>query len=302
MSAASSTRMSLGFGKAELALVGITMIWGTTFLLVSIAMTVSGPYFFVGLRFGTAALVMLPFAWTALKGFTATEVRAGLIVGASITAGYVMQTMGLQTIPSSKSAFITALYVPLVPILQWLVLRRPPSLMAWAGAGLAFAGMLALAGPDGLSGGLGKGEWLTIISTVVIAAEIIAIGHFAPKVDARRVTMIQLITASLLSFACMLPAGEAVPGMSWMLLTIGIGLGAASALIQAVMNWAQRTVSPTRATVIYAGEPVFAGILGRLAGERLPPSAFLGAALIVAGVIVSEIRLRPRRAEADRPA
>lgn len=298
MPAASETQITIGFGRAELALIGVTMIWGTTFLLVHIAMTVSGPYFFVGLRFGTAALVMLPFAWGALKGFTATEIKAGLLVGVSIAVGYVLQTMGLQTIPSSKSAFITALYVPLVPILQWLVLRRPPSLMAWAGAGLAFAGMLALAGPQGLSEGLGKGEWLTIISTIVIAAEIIAISHFAPQVDARRVTILQLATASALSFLAMAPAGEGVPEFSWLLVAIGVGLGAASALIQAVMNWAQRTVSATRATVIYAGEPVFAGILGRMAGERLPPSAFLGAALIVAGVIVSEIRLRPGRAEA----
>lgn len=298
MSVASGTQMTIAYGRAELALIGITMIWGTTFLLVQMAMTVSGPYFFVGLRFGTAALVMLPFAWPALRGFTATELKAGLIVGASITIGYVMQTMGLQTVPSSKSAFITALYVPLVPILQWLLLRRPPSLMAWAGAGLAFAGMLALAGPEGFSGGLGKGEWLTIISTVVIAGEIIAIGYFAPQVDARRVTMIQLVTASLLSFLAMAPAGEAMPGFSFPLVTIGIGLGAASALIQVVMNWAQRTVSPTRATVIYAGEPVFAGILGRIAGEILPASAFLGAALIVAGVIVSEIKLRRRDVEA----
>ncbi|MBK5265178.1 MAG: DMT family transporter [Alphaproteobacteria bacterium] len=287
--------MVVRFGRAEMALVGITMIWGTTFLLVHWAMTVSGPYFFVGLRFGTAALVMLPFVWSALRGITMTEIKAGLIVGLTIAVGYMLQTMGLQTIPSSKSAFITALYVPLVPLLQWLVLRRPPGLMAWAGAGLAFVGMVALAGPDGMAGGMGRGEWLTIISTLVIAAEIIAIGYFAPKVDAPRVTIIQLATASLLSFAAMGPAREYVPGFSWMLASIGIGLGLASALIQVVMNWAQRSVSPTRATVIYAGEPVFAGILGRLAGERLPSGAFVGAALIIVGIIVSELKPRSRR-------
>src|SRR3546814_14553087 len=92
----------------------------------------------MGLRFGTAALVILPFTWRALKGLTKTEMRAGFLVGLSIATGYVLQTMGLQTIPSSKSAFITALYVPLVPILQWLVLRRPPGIMAWPGAGFAF--------------------------------------------------------------------------------------------------------------------------------------------------------------------
>src|SRR3546814_6492671 len=84
--------------------------------------------------------------------------------------------------------------------------------------------MLALAGPDGIAGSLGKGEWLTIISTLVIAGEIIAIGHYAPKVDARRITIIQLGTASLLSFAAMMPAGESVPAFSWLLVYIGAGL------------------------------------------------------------------------------
>src|SRR3546814_2574308 len=100
--------------------------------------------------------------------------------------------------------------------------------------------MLALAGPDGIAGSLGKGEWLTIISTLVIAGEIIAIGHYAPKVDARRITIIQLGTASLLSFAAMMPAGVSVPAFSWLLVYIGVGLGAASALIQVVIHWAQQ--------------------------------------------------------------
>src|SRR3546814_12611262 len=96
-----------------------------------------------------------------------------------------------------------------------------------------------------------------------MAGERIAIGHYETKVDARRITIIQLGTASLLSFAAMMPAGESVPAFSWLLVYIGVGLGAASALIQVVMNWAQRSVSPTRATVIYAGEPVVAGKIGR---------------------------------------
>src|SRR3546814_12428362 len=122
MPIASHPHMSVRFGKAELALVAITMIWGTTFLLVQMAMAVSGPYFFVGLRFGTAALVILPFTWRALKGLTKTEMRAGFLVGLSIATAYVLQTMGLHTIPISKSAFITALSFPLVPLLPWLVL------------------------------------------------------------------------------------------------------------------------------------------------------------------------------------
>jgi drug/metabolite transporter (DMT)-like permease len=274
-------------------LIFITMVWGATFLTVQTALSVSGPLFFVGLRFGTAALVMALIAAPVLRGLTWAEVKAGAMIGIAIFLGYTLQTYGLQTIPSSKSAFITALYVPIVPLLQWLVLKRPPGIMSWIGIGLAFAGLVLLAGPDGPSLGLGMGEFLTLLSAIAIAAEIILIGGFAGRVDVRRVTVVQLAVSSLLAFGFMVPMNEALPEPSWLLILSAAGLGLASAGIQLAMNWAQRTVSPTRATVIYAGEPVWAGIVGRLYGEQLPVAALMGAALIVSGVIVSE--LQPRR-------
>lgn len=84
-----------------------------------------------------------------------------------------------------------------------------------------------------------------------------------------------------------------------MLLATALGLGAASAAIQVAMNWAQKSVSPTRATLIYAGEPLWAGIVGRIAGERLPAIALVGAGLIVAAVIVSELKTKGRSTEAE---
>ena len=89
---------------------------------------------------------------------------------------------------------------------------------------------------------------------------------------------------------------KALPGFSWLLLFSAVGLGLTSAVIQVAMNWAQQSVSPTRATLIYAGEPVWAGVVGRIAGERFPPIAMLGAALIVAAVIVSEMKTKGQRA------
>lgn len=87
------------------------------------------------------------------------------------------------------------------------------------------------------------------------------------------------------------PTQERIPDFSWLLLCSALGLGMASAAIQVAMNWAQKSVSPTCATLIYAGEPV-AGIVGRIAGERLPAIALLGAGLIVAAVIVSELKTK----------
>ena len=283
----------LMIGRPEMALIGITLLWGGTFLIVHQAMRHSGPLFFVGLRFGTAALMALPFALPVLRGVTRREWLAGTMIGSGIFCGYTLQTWGLQTIPSSTSAFITAAYVPLVPILQWAILRRRPRLASWVGVALAFVGLLLIAAPaEGLS--LGRGEALTLASTLAIALEIIFISLWAGRVDVARVTFIQLAVTSLLAFACMVPAGEAVPPFSWIVTLSACGLGLMTALIQLVMNWAQRSVSATRATLIYAGEPVWAGLIGWIAGERLPASALLGGVLVVAAVIVSEIRFGRR--------
>ncbi|MHC9057748.1 MULTISPECIES: DMT family transporter [unclassified Pantoea] len=297
---ASSSRLSLRISRQELVLIFITMVWGGTFLVVHRAMAHSGPFFFVGLRFATASLLLAFFFRRYLKQVTWLEIKAGALIGLSIAGGYGLQTWGMQTISSSQSAFITALYVPVVPLLQWLFLRRPPGLMAWLGILLAFTGLVLVAGPQDGSLTLNAGEIATLLSTLAIAAEIILISRYAGQVDVRRVTLIQLMVASACAFVLMIPNGELVPAMSTPLLLSALGLGAASALIQVTMNWAQRSVSPTRATVIYAGEPVWAGVVGRLAGERLPAAALLGAALIVCGVIVSELRIRRKKAVPDQ--
>lgn len=287
------------FSKAECVLVLITMVWGGTFLLVQHAMTVSGPMFFVGLRFAAAAAIVALFSWRHLRELTLFEIKAGSFIGVAIMLGYGLQTVGLQTIPSSQSAFITALYVPFVPLLQWLVLGRRPGLMPSIGIMLAFTGLMLLSGPSGAALNFSPGEIATLISAIAIAAEIILISTYAGQVDVRRVTVVQLAATSVLSFLLVVPTGETLPDFSWTLLVTALGLGAASAAIQVAMNWAQKSVSPTRATLIYAGEPVWAGIVGRLAGERLPAIALVGAGLIVAAVIVSELKTKGKVVEED---
>ncbi len=295
-----TSAVTFRLSKAELVLVFITMLWGGTFLLVHNVMAVSGPMFFVGLRFAAAALFVGVVSARALPGLTFTELKAGVLIGVSIMLGYGLQTMGLQTISSSQSAFITALYVPFVPLLQWLVLGRRPGLMPSIGIGLAFIGLMLLAGPEGGRLHFSEGELVTLVSAVAIAGEIILISRYAGQVDVRRVTVVQLATASLLAFLMIVPTQERIADFSWLLLASAVGLGAMSAVIQVAMNWAQKSVSPTRATLIYAGEPVWAGIVGRIAGERLPGVALLGGLLIVIAVVVSELKVR--RAGETEPA
>ena len=292
----------------------VTAFWGSTFLIIQLAMQHSGPLFFVGLRFVAAGLVGTLVFWKRLQGLTRQDLEwtlptqgretrqdlvAGMVIGISICLGYVLQTWGLKTIPVSQSAFITGLYVPMVPLLQWLVMRRRPSVMNLVGVTLAFAGLVLMAGPQDGEFGMTFGAWLTLAGAVAITFEIVLIGHYAGRVDLGRVTVVQLYAAGLLSFLLMPVLGESVPDFSWVWLVGAIGLGFSSIVIQLGMNWAQKTVSPTRATVIYAGEPVWGGVAGYAVGERLPLLALAGGALIVTGVLVSELKLRQRQPRPD---
>jgi len=286
----------------ELALIAITAVWGGTFLVVHIAMQHSGPWFFVGLRFTVAGLISMLIFHRSLRGMTWADLGAGASIGLMIYGGYGLQTLGLQTIDSSTSAFLTALYVPMVPFAQWIFFRKRPPAMAFVGAALAFAGLVLIAGPEAFSLSLGLGESVTLISTLPIVGEIILISVFAGRIDLGRITIVQLLTAGLLSFATMPVVGEGVPAFSWAWVAAGIGLGVSSCIIQLTMNWAQKSVSPTRATIIYSGEPVWAAIIGRIAGERLPAAALVGGMLVVLGILASELRIvrRPHPNTPDR--
>jgi drug/metabolite transporter (DMT)-like permease len=202
--------------------------------------------------------------------------------------------MGLQTISSSKSAFLSALYVPLVPLLQLLVWQRVPKIGAALGILIAFTGTALLTSHEGLDFAIGRGEVLTIVGAVAMAAEILLIGHFSRRCAPQRVTLIQLLTVAALALSTAGVMGEGLPQWHPIFVACLVGLAAATALIQFGMNWAQAFVPATKATLIYAMEPVWAGLVGAIAGERLGLWQGLGGALIVFAVVVGEFRFRAR--------
>ena len=274
----------------KLVLIFITLIWGASFITVQYGLQFSTPILFVALRFAAATIAVALLSYKTLKGFNAYEVFAGAMIGLAIAFGYTTQTIGLKTISSSESAFLTALYVPLVPFFMWLMFKKTPKIMTWLGAGLATAGLFCLTG-----NGIGPiqfsfGQVITLIGAFAIALEIILIGYFSERVNLQRVTVLQLFFASVACFICAPLMGETqLPSFDTHLLWILIGLGMASAGIQLAMNWAQQFVDPSQAAIIYAGEPVWAALIGRLAGERLPMIALFGGGLVVLGVIVSQL-------------
>jgi drug/metabolite transporter (DMT)-like permease len=277
----------------ELVLIITAALWGGTFLIVQLAEQHTGPLFFVAARFMTAAALTGLLFSRAMPGLNRAECVAGVIIGVVMFGAYTLQTWGLRSISSSQSAFITGMYVPVVPFVQWLFSRRAPRLAGWLGIGCAFCGLVLLTGwRQIVSLQLGAGEVGTLVAAGLIALEIVLVGYFArPGLDSFRMTFVQLLVVGVLASCAMPLAHEAVPAFSWGWALPVLALGGLSAVIYTAMNWAQQTVSPTRATVIYAGEPVWAGLVGWLAGEALPMRALAGAGLVVLGVLVSEVRL-----------
>jgi drug/metabolite transporter (DMT)-like permease len=285
--------------EATLAL--ITLLWATNFLVTQVALQECRPLGFLALRFGVASLTLLLFAPARMKGLTYREVTAGLVIGVTLFAAYVPQTIGLLYISIAKSAFIVAVYVPLVPIVQFVLLAKPTRFPVWIGIVLAFIGLVLLSADEGLEHAFGLGEWLTLGAAVACALQIVLLGLWAPRTDPLRLAFVQITVVAILCFAAMPIVGEPLPVLTETVVGAAAELGViGTAFILAAMNWAQRTVSPARATVIYASEPVWAAILGMLAGQWMSLGAIAGGTLILLGVLVSEIRLGPKNpASAD---
>jgi drug/metabolite transporter (DMT)-like permease len=287
-----------GTRAAELVLMAVTFVWGSTFIVTRVMLRDTGPFAILSLRFLVAAAALLLVFGRRLRGLTRAEAVTGAVVGVVTFGSYALVTAGLEHIASSRSAFVTSMYVPLVPLLQLVLLRKAPRLSAWLGIGLSFAGLVALSGP-GVGVELGVGDRLTLGGAVLASMQIVLLSRWVAAADPMRLAMVQVGTVALLSLAAMSLAGEAVPSPTTRVLAPGIALGLLStAFVMAAMSWAQQTVSATRATVIYSMEPVWGGVIGALAGEAMTRGTLAGFALIIAGVLVSSVRPGSRRRRA----
>ena len=275
----------------EFVLIGVTAIWGATFLIIQITLRDVGPFSLVAHRFLLAAAVIYLLFRRRVHQFHRSELIGAALVGGATFASYAFQTMGLLYIPSSRSAFITAMYVPAVPLLQLAIIGRSPRLSAWLGIAVSFIGLLVLFSSAGLGIELGTGELLTLGCALGAALQIVFIGRFVPETDPLRLAFLQFTIVGVLSMIVALVTGESganyTPSFIVGILSLGI-VGTAFNL--GAMNWAQQTVSATRATVIYTLEPVWAGLIGAAVGEPMTTRTLAGSALIIAGVLVSEVR------------
>ena len=285
----------------ELALLAASVLWGASFLATKIGMESTGPLGFVALRYLMATVAFALVLPRATRGIGATEMVAGIVVAATASIAYGAQAYALQTTDTGRVAFLSALYVPLVPVLQLLFFRQRAAAGIWIGVVLACLGVAIMSGLSPADITLSYGDTLSIVGAVAIAVEVVILGYYVRRADPLRIAFVMMVTTTRLCAAFALATGEPMPVASPTLFWVVVGYGIATAYIQFAMSWAQARVDSSRAAIIYALEPVFGGLFGYAAGEIFGLSDVVGALVILAGVIIASLPRQVDRLLMRRP-
>ncbi|HEX6386237.1 MAG TPA: DMT family transporter [Anaerolineae bacterium] len=282
----------------EITFLGVVAIWGVTFVFTRDALQVIGPFAYNTLRMtlgGATLAVLAGSQWRLVQRSYAGPV---LVTGLVLFASYTAQAYGQQFTSASKAGFLTGTSVVYVPILSSLLLQRAPDRFALLGVVLAFAGLTLLSVEGSLRElALARGDLMIALSGVGWAVYIISLTYYAPRVQIMPFAALHVLVAAAGSgLFWLFTEPLAIPLRSvplWIgVLTTGfliLGVGTS------VQTWVTRLVSPTRVGLITTMEPVFAAVAGRWAGEALTARIILGGALILAGMLVSELIGQRRR-------
>ncbi len=272
------------------ALTAVTAIWGWSFLLVKEAVAVYPVFAFLAVRFTLAACLLAPFLLLRLRGVSRKAVAGGILMGAALFSGYAFQTLGLLTTSAAHSGFITGLFVVLTPLFEVALTRRLPRPGSLLAVALAFLGLALLSWPRE-GGSFNRGDLLSLCCAAAYAVHLLLTSHMARRHDTTLLTLVQVATVALLSWAVILGSGSplwpvpspALRGILWTALL-------ATALAYYVQTTFQRYTSAIQTAVIFTLEPVFAGFFAvLLGGETLGARGVAGGALIVLAMLVGQL-------------
>jgi drug/metabolite transporter (DMT)-like permease len=281
--------------KAHILLILVTFVWGATFVVIKNALADMSPLLFNAVRMGLAAVALWAIFFKQMRSLRGPALKAGAVVGTFLWLGYEFQTTGLRLTSASKSAFLTGSSVVLVPTILALVYRRRISRWTIVGILVAFVGLYLMTVPSNAGGedwsSVNRGDLLTIACAAAFACHIILLGKATRRHAFQQIAVLQTVVCALLMWLTVpvLEHAHAVWSgrVVWAILITGL-LG--TALAFSVQAWAQQFLAPTHTVLIFALEPVFAWLTSMIVlGERLGLRALAGAALIMIGILVSEL-------------
>jgi drug/metabolite transporter (DMT)-like permease len=280
--------------QANLVLLLAAAIWGGGFVAQSTAMQAIGPFWFIGLRFAVATVVVLPFVWLearkAAAPLTRSNMQSFLFIGLALFGGAATQQIGLQTTTVTNSSFITGLYVVFVPMIAVVFLRRPPHWVVWPAALMALTGIYMLSG--GSFSRLTIGDLLTVVCAVFWAIQITlagtAVGETGRPLAISATQFAVTAVAALAVAAVAEPISlDAIGGAIWEILYVGIF---SSGLAFALQVIGQRYTTSSQAAIFLSSEALFGASLGALIlGETVPPLGYVGCALMFSAMLMVEL-------------
>ncbi len=285
--------------QANLLLLLVALIWGSAFVAQAHAKVGVEPYTFTGVRFLLGALIIAPFAWRDLRTVARREVRPGrremmgvLVLGLLLMLGAVFQQIGINGTTVTNAGFLTALYVPLVPLISWLLLRARPHWSVWPTSLGCLVGTWLLSGAEQVA--ISSGDLWVIASSLFWALHVMLVGRVADRLAAPfLVAAGQFLVCGV---ACLL----------WAVFTesislAGIRLAAMPILYTGIISVGiaytgqvvgQRYAEAADAAIILSAETLFAALFGfLLMGDRLSAAGMAGCALIL--VCILAVQLMP---------
>ncbi|MEO3946368.1 DMT family transporter [Gorillibacterium sp. CAU 1737] len=282
--------------KADILLALISMAWGSSYLLMKLGLGHMGPFTLIALRFGIAFLLTALLFRRRVMHADWRTIRYGALLGLLLFGLFAFLMFGLRSTSASMAGFLTSATVVFVPLLQTLITRRKPELPVAGGATLALVGigLLSLNGRLTLTGG----AVLCLAGAFAYAWQIIVTNRLTHKADGLLLGIFQLGFAALYGWiGSLLFEHPALPASreEWLaVLGLAIICSAFGFVLQPV---AQKHTTPERTSLLFALEPVFTALFAWFfLQERLQGRGYLGAALILAGVVISGIKRKPQAA------
>ena len=288
--------------KSEVILIFVTLLWGATFVIVKEALNDISSMAFIAIRFSISALFLFPFIFN--KKFSKPAIVGGILVGAFLFMGFAAQTVGLKYTSATKSGFLTGTAVIMIPLLQVLIEKRPPTKGVIIGAIIVLIGISFLSSGgtsifhlfEDLGANFNLGDGLTLICALFFALYILFLDIESSKHDFWVLLFIQILATAVLSIVFLLlfsivELEEIKINFTSNLISAILYTSIFATLITtALQTKYQKNVTPAKAGIIFSFEPIFAAIFAFfILGEKITNFGYLGAALIMLGLLVSEL-------------
>lgn len=274
---------------AAAGLIAVTVIWGGGFVASDMALESLRPFQIMTIRFLLASVLMGAAGIRELKEINGKEIRAGILMGTALFAGFAFQIVGLQYTTPSKNAFLTALNVVMVPFIAFIILKKKIAATSIAGAVMAIVGVGLLSLEKNLT--LGVGDALTLVCAAGFAFQIFFTSEFVKKYRAVALNFVQMLTAVALSVVSLFLFGETEFHVSVKGALSVLYLGVIStALCYLLQTASQRYVDETKAAIILSMESVFGTLFSILIlHEQITLRMVCGCVIILAAVIISNL-------------